>query len=94
MRAGRSTYIPLPAEPIPTLTTERGYAVAVIADNGVVRGLYDHTRKRVKFDIIADNMKQMNSRDFSKFPIDYDFKHSSSIVCLIPHTHSNPWQPI
>ena len=92
IRIGRNSYVPLPAEPIPSLTTENGYVVAVVQDNGMVRGIYDDRYHRYKFDMISDTFRYMGTKEVTKFPVDYVFEHSSSIVCLIPHTHCNPWQ--
>ena len=92
IRVNRATYVPIPIEPIPALTTGSGYAVAVMLDNGIVRGIYDKDYRRMKLDIITDKYRLMATSESRQFPTDYQFLHSSSIVCLVPHTHCDPWQ--
>ena len=92
IRVGRSRYIPLPAEPIPSLTIDRGYVVAAMHD-GVVCGIYNvESRKRVKLDMINGRYRQLSSTEYLEFPIDYLYRHSNWTVCLVPHTHCDPWQ--
>ena len=92
IRVGRGQYIPLRAEPMPALTTERNYAVAVLENNGMVRGLYNPRYRRFKFDILTNIFRQMGTNECREFPTDYACEHSSANVCLIPHIHSNPWR--
>ena len=94
IRLERGRYVPLPTKPIPSITTENGYAVAVVQDNGMVCGIYDQKYRRCKLDMISDKLKYMTKNEIDNFPIDYVYRHSSSIVCLIPHAHCHPWQPL
>ena len=91
IRVERGRYVPLPATPIPALTSENGYAGAVVYE-GVVRGICDNHRRRAKLDMISNQYKQMGSVEIIDFPVDYVFEHSNSTVCLVPHTHCDPWQ--
>ena len=92
MKAGRGTYVPIPAGPIPSLTTQRGYAIAIIQNNGVVRGIYNHEGRRVKLDMINNKYTQIRFPEIPDFPVDYIFQHSNSTVCLLPHPHCYSWQ--
>ena len=92
MKIRRSSYIPLPPIPIPSLTTEDGFAVSVLENTGSVRGIYGVEYRRVKIDLITQTAMPLTQREIDRYPTDYVFEHSSSIVCLVPHTHCNPWQ--
>ena len=92
VRKKRGTYVPLLPLPIPTVTNSVGFAVAVLQNNNIVRGIYNQFHRRVKVDTLTSVASQMSSMEIQQYPVDCFFHNPGSIVSLVPEDHHYPWK--
>ena len=89
IRRSRGVYVPIRSSRIPTIVNSVGFAVAILQNTNVIRGIYNRNRHRVKVDTLNNVFSIMNPIEIMKYPVDVEFHNPGSIVSFVPEGHQN-----